>query len=186
MIQTGQSVGPYLVLGPLGEGGMGTVFRARDTRLDREVALKMLPPEFAAEADRLARFRQEALAIASLNHPNVATIYGFEEPEPGTLLLVLEKVEGESLAERLERGALPIEESLRVCAQVAEALEVAHDRGVIHRDIKPGNVMLGPRGLVKVLDFGLAEKTGTRATPLRPLAPPSSADFVSTRCHAMY
>ena len=176
MIQTGQTVGPYLVLGPLGEGGMGTVFRARDTRLDREVALKMLPPEFAAEADRLARFRQEALAIASLNHPNVATIYGFEEPEPGTLLLVLEKVEGESLAERLERGALPLEEALRVCAQVAEALEVAHDRGVIHRDIKPGNVMLGPRGLVKVLDFGLAEKTGTRATPLRPLAPPSSAD----------
>ncbi len=170
MIETGATLGPYVILGQLGEGGMGTVFRARDTRLDREVALKMLPPEFAADPSRLARFRQEALAIAALNHPNVATIYGFEEPAKGALFLVLEKVEGESLAERLERGPLPVEESLRVCAQVAEALEVAHERGVIHRDIKPGNVMLGPRGLVKVLDFGLAEDT--RAHPSA--APPAS------------
>ncbi|MEP7027480.1 MAG: protein kinase [Candidatus Eisenbacteria bacterium] len=175
MIETGATLGPYLILGQLGEGGMGTVFRARDTRLDREVALKMLPPEFASDPARLARFRQEALAIAALNHPNVATIYGFEEPAAGALFLVLEKVEGESLAERLERGALPIEESLRVCAQVAEALEVAHERGVIHRDIKPGNVMLGPRGLVKVLDFGLAEDTraSTSVTPAPGPAAPS-------------
>ena len=182
MIKTGATVGPYVILGQLGEGGMGAVFLARDTRLDREVALKMLPPEFAADPVRLARFRQEALAIAALNHPNVATIYGFEEPAPGALFLVLEKVEGESLAERLARGALPIEESLRVCAQIAEALEVAHERGVIHRDIKPGNVMLGPRGLVKVLDFGLAEDTragaaqGSPATATAAEAAPAAQD----------
>jgi predicted ATPase/serine/threonine protein kinase len=174
MIETGSTVGPYLVLGPLGEGGMGAVFRARDTRLDREVALKVLPAEFAADPARLARFRQEALAIAALNHPNVATIYGFEEPTPGALFLVLEKVEGESLAQRLDRGALPVEESLRVCAQIAEALEVAHERGVIHRDIKPGNVMLGPRGLVKVLDFGLAEDTRAARSAAATIAPPSA------------
>ena len=174
MIETGSTLGPYLILGPLGEGGMGAVFRARDTRLDREVALKMLPPEFAADPARLARFRQEALAIAALNHPNVATIYGFEEPAPGALFLVLEKVEGESLAQRLERGALPVEESLRVCAQIAEALEVAHERGVIHRDIKPGNVMLGPRGLVKVLDFGLAEDTRAARSAAATMAPPGT------------
>jgi non-specific serine/threonine protein kinase len=175
VIEPGTTIGPYVILGHLGEGGMGTVFRARDTRLDREVALKMLPPEFAADPVRLAHFRQEALSIAALNHPNVATIYGFEEPAPGALFLVLEKVEGESLAERLARGALPVEESLRVCAQVAEALEVAHERGVIHRDIKPGNVMLGPRGLVKVLDFGLAENTRGRSTAPLPAPRPASA-----------
>src|SRR5688572_1779309 len=161
MMKVGKRLGPYTILGKLGAGGMGEVYLARDQRLDREVALKTLPAEFARDAEGLARFRQEALTLAALNHPNIATIYGFEEPKAGSLFLVLERVEGESLAERLERGALAPEEALQVCAQIAEALEVAHERGVIHRDLKPGNVMLGPRGLVKVLDFGLARTVST-------------------------
>jgi non-specific serine/threonine protein kinase len=160
MTSPGDTIGPYVVLGPLGSGGMGTVYLARDTRLHREVALKMLPPEFASDSERLGRFRREALTLAALNHPNIATIFGFEEPADGTLALVLERVEGETLADRLERGPLAYEEALQVCAQIAEALEVAHERGVVHRDLKPGNVMLGPRGLVKVLDFGLVKTTG--------------------------
>jgi predicted ATPase len=150
-------VGPYQIVGQLGAGGMGEVYLARDTRLERDVALKMLPREFSRDAERLGRFRREALALASLNHPNIATIYGFETLEGGAMALVLERVEGETLGDRILRGALPVEDALQVCAQIAEALEVAHERGVIHRDLKPGNVMLAPRGLVKVLDFGLAK-----------------------------
>ncbi len=156
MIAPGTQLGPYTVRGQLGAGGMGEVYRALDTRLNREVALKLLPSEFARDATKLARFRQEALNLATLNHPNIATIYGFEEAQGGTLFLALELVEGETLQDRLEKGRLPLQDALQVCAQVAEALEVAHERGIIHRDLKPGNVMIGPRGLVKVLDFGLA------------------------------
>src|SRR5262245_49474404 len=137
---------------------MGEVYLARDPRLERDVAIKVLPARFTGNADSLARFRREALTLAALNHPNIATIHGFEETAGGDLALVLEFVPGESLTRRLERGALPWTEALAVCAQVAEALEVAHERGVVHRDLKPGNVMIGTRGLVKVLDFGLAER----------------------------
>src|SRR5262245_27858808 len=135
---------------------MGEVFLARDTRLDREVALKLLPPDLAGDPERLARFRQEALTLAALNHPNIATIYGFEEPEPGTLFLALEYVEGETLHDRVARKPPTVEEAMQIGAQIAEALEAAHERGIVHRDLKPKNVMIGPRGLVKVLDFGLA------------------------------
>src|SRR5262245_45388042 len=137
---------------------MGEVYLARDARLERDVAVKLLPARFSGNADSLARFRREALTLAALNHPNIATIHGFEEAPDGGLALVLEFVPGEPLTRRLTRGPLPWTEALAVCAQVAEALEVAHERGVIHRDLKPGNVMITARGLVKVLDFGLAER----------------------------
>jgi non-specific serine/threonine protein kinase len=177
MAAPGTQLGSYTVLGKLGAGGMGEVYLARDSRLGREVALKMLPREFARDAARVARFRQEALLLATLNHPNIATIYGLEEPEPGALLLVLERVEGETLSERLAKGPLPYEDALQICAQVAEALEVAHERGVVHRDLKPGNVMIGPRGLVKVLDFGLARSTIAAALGGEaPALPPAPAD----------
>jgi non-specific serine/threonine protein kinase len=181
MIAAGTELGPYTVLDKLGAGGMGDVYLARDNRLGREVALKMLPGPFARDPQRLALFRREALTLAALNHPHIAIIHGFEEPEPGTLFLVLERVEGESLAQRLARGPLAVEEALQVCAKVAEALEVAHERGVIHRDLKPGNVMLGPRGVVKVLDFGLA-RTAEPRTPghSSPAPPPETWDGEAT------
>jgi eukaryotic-like serine/threonine-protein kinase len=156
----GTRIAHYEIVAPLGAGGMGEVFLARDARLEREVAVKLLPARFSRDPESLARFRREALTLAALNHPNIATIHGFEDAPGGGLALVLEYVPGESLAHRLERGALSWTESLSVCAQVAEALEVAHERGVVHRDLKPGNVMLAPRGLVKVLDFGLAARAG--------------------------
>ena len=156
MSAPGALIGPYEVLEKLGEGGMGEVYLARDTRLGREVAIKMLPADVAHDPDRLGRFRREALTLAALNHPNIATIHGFEEGPGGALALILERVQGETLGDRLKRGLPPVEEALGICAQIAEALEVAHEQGVIHRDLKPGNVMIGPRGLVKVLDFGLA------------------------------
>jgi predicted ATPase len=158
MPSTDQRFGPYFILRQLGAGGMGEIFLARDPRLERDVVLKMLPAEVAADAERMARFRDEALALAAINHPNIATIFGFEESDSGVLALVLERVEGSTLAERLKRGALPTNEALRVCGQIAEALEAAHARGVIHRDLKPDNVMLAPTGVVKVLDFGLARR----------------------------
>ena len=161
LIESGTALGPYVVLGRLGSGGMGDVYRAHDERLDRDVALKLLPTEFARDPVRLARFRQEALHLAALNHPNIATIHGFEDAGGGTMFLVLELVEGRSLADRIEEGPLAVAEALAIAAQIAEALEAAHERGVIHRDLKPANVMLGPRGRVKVLDFGLAR--GRRA-----------------------
>jgi non-specific serine/threonine protein kinase len=168
MIDSGTALGPYVILGRIGSGGMGDVYRAHDGRLDRDVALKLLPREFARDPERLARFRQEALHLAALNHPNIATIHGFEDAGEGTMFLVLELVEGRSLADRLEEGPLPPPEALAVAAQIAEALEAAHERGVIHRDLKPANVMLGPRGRVKVLDFGLARgrKAGGAARAL--------------------
>ncbi len=151
----GARLGPYEVRSPLGAGGMGEVWRAHDSRLGRDVALKSLPAAFAGDPERLARFRREAQALAALNHPNVAAIYGLEEAG-GAPLLVLELVEGASLSERLRSGPLPLAEALNVGQQVAAAIEAAHERGIVHRDLKPGNVMLSASGVAKVLDFGLA------------------------------
>src|SRR5512144_748110 len=153
-ISRGSRLGSYEITSRLGAGGMGEVYRARDTRLQRDVAIKALPQEFAQDAERLARFQREARLLASLNHPNVAAIYGLEEVD-GARYLVLEIVEGESLAQRLAAGPLPVEETLAVCAQIAAGVSAAHDAGVIHRDLKPGNVMVRHDGSVKVLDFGL-------------------------------
>ncbi len=145
----------YEVLGPLGVGGMGEVYRAQDTRLRREVAIKVLPHPFAQNPDRLTRFEREAQVLAALNHPNIAAIYGIEHSD-GIRFLVLELVEGPTLAERIALGAIPLEESLSVGKQIAEALGAAHDKGIVHRDLKPANVKVKPDGTVKVLDFGLA------------------------------
>ena len=152
----GTQLGSYEILSPLGKGGMGEVWRARDSKLGREVAIKTLPEEFAKDEERLARFEREAKLLASLNHPNIAAIYGLEE-DSGTRFLVLELVEGDTLAERLKRGAIPVEESLKLALQIAEALEAAHEKGVIHRNLKPANIKVTPDGKIKVLDFGLAK-----------------------------
>jgi len=162
-LSPGTRFGPYQIVAPLGAGGMGEVYRARDTRLQREVAVKTLPVAFSSDPDRLHRFIREARVLASLNHPNIDAIYGLEELPSGERFLILELIEGETLAERLKRGALGIPEALKVCGAIAEALEAAHERGVIHRDLKPGNVMLTSRGTVKVLDFGLARHSGLSA-----------------------
>ena len=152
----GRRLGPYEILEPLGAGGMGEVYRATDTKLGREVAIKVLPSEVTGNAERLARFRREATLLAALNHPHIAAIYGLEEAD-GNPFLVLELVEGENLAERLKRGPIPVEEALEIAEQIAEALEEAHNKGIVHRDLKPANVKLTPDGKVKVLDFGLAK-----------------------------
>src|SRR5882762_5007455 len=159
---SGTRIGNYEVVTPQGAGGMGEVYRARDTRLDRTVAIKSLPPVFATDPERLARFEREAKLLASLNHPNIAAIYGLEDME-GSPYLVLEFVEGETLAQRLSRGALSARETLDVGGQIASAIEAAHARGIVHRDLKPQNVMLSSFGNVKVLDFGLAK--GDTAEP---------------------
>lgn len=155
-ITAGTKIGPYEIRSPLGEGGMGVVFRAHDTKLGRDVAIKALPAAFATDSDHLARFQREAQVLASLNHPNIAHIYGLEE-SGGTQYIVMELVEGETLANRLKRGPLPADEALSIAKQIAEALEAAHEKSIIHRDLKPGNVMVLPDGKVKVLDFGLAK-----------------------------
>ncbi len=152
----GIRLGPYEITGTLGAGGMGEVYRARDTRLKREVALKILPRSFAADPDRLARFQREAEVLASLNHPNVAAIHGLEDSND-TRALVMELVEGETLADRIARGPIPLDEALPIARQIAEALEAAHEQGIIHRDLKPANIKVRPDGTVKVLDFGLAK-----------------------------
>lgn len=152
----GKKISHYSVTAKLGEGGMGEVYRATDSRLGREVALKVLPEVFATDSERMARFQREAQVLASLNHTNIASIYGLEEAD-SICCLVLELVEGETLAERIAKGPIPLEEALPIARQVAEALEAAHERGVIHRDLKPGNIKITPEGKVKVLDFGLAK-----------------------------
>src|SRR5262245_16130327 len=152
----GRRVGSYEITGSLGAGGMGEVYRARDTRLHRDVALKVLPEAFTLDADRLARFKREAQVLASLNHSNIAGIYGLEESD-GVQALVLELVEGPTLADRTAHGPIPLDEALPIAHQMAEALQAAHESGIIHRDLKPANVKVRDDGTVKVLDFGLAK-----------------------------
>ena len=156
----GTRIGPYDVVGPLGAGGMGEVYRATDTNLKRQVALKVLPAALAADTERLARFQREAEVLAALNHPHIAGIYGLEKSGEVTAL-VMELVEGDDLAQRLSRGAIPLDDALPIARQIAEALEAAHDQGIIHRDLKPANVKVRPDGTVKVLDFGLAKALDT-------------------------
>jgi len=156
-LEPGQAFGPYIVVSTLGRGGMGEVYRARDTKLDRDVAIKVLPAVVAADPQRVVRFQREAKTLAALNHPNIAAIYGLEERDAATAL-VLELVEGPTLADRIAQGAVPLDEALRIAAQIADALEAAHERGIIHRDLKPANVKLRRDGTVKVLDFGLAKR----------------------------
>ena len=155
-LSEGTTIGPYEVIGLIGQGGMGEVWQARDTKLDRDVALKVLPEAFTSDPDRLARFEREAKVLASLNHPNIGSIYGLEEAE-GVKALVLELVEGPTLADRIKQGPIPLDEALPIARQIAEALEAAHEQGVIHRDLKPANVKVKEDGTVKVLDFGLAK-----------------------------
>ena len=152
----GDRIGPYEIVAPLGAGGMGEVYRARDTKLNRDVAIKVLLPAVANDPDRLARFSREAQVLASLNHPNIAHIYGIEDAD-GVKALVLELVEGEDLAQRIARGLIPLDEALPIARQIADALEAAHEQGIIHRDLKPANIKIRPDGTVKVLDFGLAK-----------------------------
>ena len=152
----GSRLAHYDVTALIGEGGMGQVYQATDTKLNRQVALKILPEAFATDPDRLARFQREAQVLASLNHPGIAAIHGIEESED-TRALVLELVEGPTLADRIAQGPIPVDEALPIAKQIAEALEAAHEAGVIHRDLKPANIKLKPNGTVKVLDFGLAK-----------------------------
>src|SRR5262245_59920052 len=161
-MQIGTKIGAYEVIATLGEGGMGQVYRARDTRLNRDVAIKVLLAAVADDPERLARFGREAQLLASLNHPNIAQIYGLETEErregaAATAFIVMELVEGEELADRIARGPIPIDEALPMARQIAEALEAAHEQGVIHRDLEPANVKIRNDGTVKVLDFGLAK-----------------------------
>ena len=156
MSMIGKNLGNFILEAEIGKGGMGEVYQAKDQKLGRDVAIKVLPEEFARDADRVARFQREAKLLASLNHPNIAAIYGLEEAD-GTHFLVLELVEGQTLAERIKTGPIPVEEALKLALQIAEALEAAHEKGVIHRDLKPANIKVTPDGKVKVLDFGLAK-----------------------------
>ena len=166
VIGLGSRVGPYEITALIGEGGMGKVWRAHHTELKRDDALKVLPEVFADDPDRVARFRREAQVLASLNHPNIAHLYGLETA--GTArALVMELVEGPTLADRLARGPLPLGETLRIGKQIAEALEGAHEQGIVHRDLKPANIKVREDGTVKVLDFGLA-KLVERSSRQRP------------------
>src|SRR5215469_13966153 len=155
------SIAHYKITAKLGEGGMGEVWRATDTKLNRDVAIKVLPEGFAQDSDRMARFQREAQVLASLNHPGIAAIYGVED-----CALVMELVDGPTLAERIAQGAMPLEEALPVAKQIAEALDYAHERGVVHRDLKPANIKVTPEGRVKVLDFGLAKALASESAAM--------------------
>src|SRR6516165_6397366 len=157
----GTQLGSHEITGLLGKGGMGEVYRARDLKLKREVAIKILPGEFAQDSDRVSRFQREAEVLASLNHPNIAGIHDLQEAN-GSRFLVLELVEGETLADRLKRGPIPLDEAVPIAKQIVDALEAAHARGIVHRDLKPGNIKRTPEGTVKVLDFGLAKAAQNR------------------------
>src|SRR6186713_636967 len=163
-LSPGTRIGPYEIVEIVGRGGMGEVYRARDSKLARDVALKVLPDAFAADADRLARFHREAQVLGALNHPNIAHLYGFEDAGT-THALVMELVEGPTLAARLDRGAVPLTEALAIAKQIAVAVEAAHEQRIVHRDLKPANVKVKDDGTVKVLDFGLAKALeGSTAT----------------------
>jgi serine/threonine protein kinase len=171
-------LGPYRIVSRLGSGGMGEVYRASDTRLGREVAIKVLLAEVASDPERIGRFRREARVAASLNHPNIAAIYGFEDVGESHFLVM--ELEGRSLADRLKAGPLPIDEALGIVEQIAGGLEAAHDAGIVHRDLKPSNVVLTPDGKAKILDFGVAKAMGEDA-PAHSLehSPTLSANFTS-------
>ena len=178
MPEIGQSLSHYSLVDKIGKGGMGEVFRAKDQKLGRDVAIKVLPEEFARDADRVARFQREAKLLASLNHPNIAAIYGLEE-SGGTQFLVLELVEGDTLADRIRAGPIPAEESLKLALQIAEALEAAHEKGVIHRDLKPANIKVTPDGKAKVLDFGLAKAYANNREEVNLSNSPTLSDAVT-------
>src|SRR3982750_3613026 len=167
-LSPGARLGHYEITGPLGAGGMGEVYRARDSKLGRDVAIKVLPAGLAEDADYMARFEREAQTLASLNHPNIAAIYGLEGNA-----IVMELVEGQTLAERIAEGAIPLGDALPIALQIAEALEAAHEKGIVHRDLKPANVKVTPEGVVKVLDFGLAKATEQAAAASAMTASPT-------------
>ncbi len=162
----GTRLGVYDITAQIGEGGMGQVYRATDTKLKRQVAIKILPPLLAADHDRLARFQREAEVLASLNHPNIAAIYGLEDGD-GVKALVMELVEGEDLSQRTARGAIPLDDALLIAKQIVDALEAAHEQGIVHRDLKPANIKVRADGTVKVLDFGLAKATEASGSGLQ-------------------
>ena len=162
----GTRLGSYDITAQIGAGGMGEVYKATDTDLKRSVAIKVLPAAVAGDADRLARFQREAEVLAALNHPNIAAIYGLERSGAATAL-VMELVEGPTLADRIAQGAIPLDEALPIAQQIAEALEAAHEQGIIHRDLKPANIKVRSDGTVKVLDFGLAKLDGARQASWR-------------------
>jgi eukaryotic-like serine/threonine-protein kinase len=164
-LHSGSKLGSYEILAPIGAGGMGEVYRARDSKLKRDVAIKVLPAEFSRDPDRLARAQREAEVLASLNHPHIAQIYGLEEAGDSRCL-ILEFVDGETLQERFQRGPIPIDEALEFARQIADALEAAHDRGIVHRDLKPANIKITSSGQIKVLDFGLAKASDVESNSL--------------------
>jgi serine/threonine protein kinase len=180
VLTIGQTLGHYQIKSQLGKGGMGEVYQAKDQKLGRDVAIKTLPPEFARDPDRVARFNREAKLLASLNHTNIAAIYGLEE-SGGTNFIVLELAEGQTLAERIGAGPIPIEESLKLALQIAEALEAAHEKGVIHRDLKPANIKVTPEGKVKVLDFGLAKADAGEQVELNLSNSPTISDLATQK-----
>src|SRR5260370_3550448 len=161
-LTSGTQLGPYEIQSPLGAGGMGEVYRARDTRLNRDVAIKVLPESFARDADRLRRFEQEARTVAAVNHPNILGVYDIGQYQ-GSPYMVCELLDGETLREKMQEGAMAQRRAMEYASQIAEGLAAAHDRGVVHRDLKPENVFVTRDGRVKVLDFGLAKLALTQA-----------------------
>ena len=169
-LESGVGLGPYEVLSAIGAGGMGEVYRARDRTLQRDVAVKVLPEGFARDAQRVARFQREARTLAALNHPNIAAIYGVEEVG-GLMALVMELVDGPTLADQIAQGTIPLEDALRIAKQIAEGLEAAHEQGIVHRDLKPANIKVRADGTVKVLESRrsarLARRQSRRGVPDR-------------------
>ena len=178
MSMIGKSLVHYEITSQLGKGGMGEVYQAKDSKLGRDVAIKILPEEFARDADRVARFQREAKLLASLNHPNIAAIYGLEESD-GTNFLVMELIEGNTLADRIKTGPIPVEDALKLALQIAEALEAAHEKGVVHRDLKPANIKITPEGKIKVLDFGLAKALAEEQVDVNSPDSPTLSEFAT-------